>query len=439
MVLIIRPGQKDDELITDLRAAVLTHDESGLGLLGEDQVVEYEALSYTWGAPHFTHLITCNCLPFAITSNLDEALRHLRHTSQKRYVWVDAVCINQLDLREKARQISNLFRIFQRAFGVIAWLGPEVDSTETAVALLEEVNDRPFSKDAASVLSDNSDTGMMFQAMEGLLDLTQREWLRRAWVVQEVFAASTISVHCGRFELSFQVFVTAPKILRAILRHLKRDRPPHKLLSLPRYLSRETRTTVPPLSLIPQISTVFDFLTNMRLLIDQNIQQGQTGYTTLAMARDMTVGMHPRLSPPENLLVLLQHSNHLRAEDDQDRIFALRGIVRQIDKPVRERRTLGKHEANGGKTEIPKKRRRYNNEPEINVDYTDSVCNVYERYTKIMINSCGEFSPLYCSQAQVPQEEENLLVPVGGLPTWTPDWRNITKMPTIFWDTDESL
>ncbi|KAF7198221.1 Heterokaryon incompatibility protein 6, OR allele [Pseudocercospora fuligena] len=55
--------------------------------------------------------------------NLDEALRNVRNGYTKRVLWVDAVCINQLDLAEKELQIPLMRDIYVQAKHSLIWLG----------------------------------------------------------------------------------------------------------------------------------------------------------------------------------------------------------------------------------------------------------------------------------------------------------------------------
>lgn len=77
-LILLYPASEDNhELVADLFTAALTHHEPGIGLPSEDTVVEFDALSYTWGEPDFGCKMILNGYPFPITPNSDEALRHL--------------------------------------------------------------------------------------------------------------------------------------------------------------------------------------------------------------------------------------------------------------------------------------------------------------------------------------------------------------------------
>lgn len=67
--------------------------------------VDYEALSYTWGSTEnpvriFVGLEESHILP--VTTNLAEALQHLRDQSNKRVMSIDAICIDQQNLQERS-------------------------------------------------------------------------------------------------------------------------------------------------------------------------------------------------------------------------------------------------------------------------------------------------------------------------------------------------
>jgi hypothetical protein len=78
-ILDLLPGRAEDPIQCDLRVASLS-----------DQI-QYEALSYVWG--HHSRMILIAGLKFSVTENLYAALKQLRHTSSKRALWADQLCI----------------------------------------------------------------------------------------------------------------------------------------------------------------------------------------------------------------------------------------------------------------------------------------------------------------------------------------------------------
>lgn len=81
--------------------------------------VEYEALSWTWGKADekFALLIKAGSETFKmrVRRELALALKYLRRPGQERYLWIDAVCINQADLGERNHQVQMMSRIYTRA------------------------------------------------------------------------------------------------------------------------------------------------------------------------------------------------------------------------------------------------------------------------------------------------------------------------------------
>lgn len=117
-LLTILPGREDDTIRCRLK------------VVGLSTFRKYEALSYTWGAARYEHLIEVNSRPFYITENLWRALADLRYATRPRTIWVDAICINQFDFRERIAQIREMGNIFRLAERVVIWLGPGNDASD---------------------------------------------------------------------------------------------------------------------------------------------------------------------------------------------------------------------------------------------------------------------------------------------------------------------
>lgn len=73
----------------------------------------------------FGREIDCDRASCVITENLFNALCQVASSNSAHYLWADALCIDQSNLREKASQIFMMGDIFARASRVIAWLGDD--------------------------------------------------------------------------------------------------------------------------------------------------------------------------------------------------------------------------------------------------------------------------------------------------------------------------
>jgi hypothetical protein len=56
-------------------------------------------------------------------------LQRIKGTVGTGYIWIDAICINQADNREKESQVQMMGDIYHRAFNVVVWLGESDDAT----------------------------------------------------------------------------------------------------------------------------------------------------------------------------------------------------------------------------------------------------------------------------------------------------------------------
>jgi len=135
----------------------------------------YEALSYVWGGSDKPQSIFIGNQYLAVTVNLHAALLRLRDHDIARIIWVDAVCINQEDDKEKTHQVQSMAQIYGKASRVIVWLGERADDSDVALEVIR----------AAGKKSTNASNREKIQ--QTVLPLLQRPWFRRIWVRQRTF------------------------------------------------------------------------------------------------------------------------------------------------------------------------------------------------------------------------------------------------------------
>lgn len=228
-VLRIHPGEPGDPIVIDLKTCVITLAQ-GFGILDENRNVTYEALSYTWGDPVFDHSISCNGINFSITAGLHEALVNIRKTDDVRWLWADAICINQFDIDEKAVQIQNMFRIYQKAQNVLIYLGPSQAGVRLAIDLCPllvnaywpgnsvqtEETMQTFFSQLEPILGTGDDKAsnqsVITLAADGCQYLLSRPWIFRAWVMQEVAASTSTRVICGSHTMDWSCMVALPRV-----------------------------------------------------------------------------------------------------------------------------------------------------------------------------------------------------------------------------------
>jgi hypothetical protein len=110
----------------------------------------YCALSYVWGKENINENIVVNGISIPVMRNLAQALKQLRmhrkHNSSDyfdglpKFLWADAICIDQTNIAERGAQVNMMHDIFQTAVVVFAWLGPEEKNSAKAIAAIRKIS-----------------------------------------------------------------------------------------------------------------------------------------------------------------------------------------------------------------------------------------------------------------------------------------------------------
>ena len=242
----------------------------------------YEALSYTWGSEQKSHSIVCAGHSLPVTKNLYEALKRLRDREHRRTIWVDAICIDQENNREKVQYVRMMKDIYYHAERVLVWLGEECAGDGLAFKLMKQMSDAFVAH--ASPLNAFASVDTATQANLGLL--LRRPWFERVWVILEIVNAARAMVVCGSQMIGWQVLVKCVRYIN--MNGLSSD------------LMRSCKATAS----LPGLLTV------------ENIMQ-------IAENQELAA----RNSDSYGLLDLLVWTRSLRATDPRDKAFALVGLV----------------------------------------------------------------------------------------------------------------
>ncbi|CZR50156.1 uncharacterized protein PAC_00028 [Phialocephala subalpina] len=180
--------------------------------------IAYDALSYTWGSTEKNARITVNGSTMYVTSNLYAALQYLRLDNQDRIIWIDAICINQVDDKERGHQVQHMSKIYKEAEQVIVWLGRgtgESDFTMDFMKQLQENNMKVKHGTRPSTISlgpgrPDIPKNRLYEGMELML---RQPWFRRIWILQEIANARVATIICGRKSISARVFAQVSSII----------------------------------------------------------------------------------------------------------------------------------------------------------------------------------------------------------------------------------
>jgi hypothetical protein len=171
-----------------------------------DDELSYEALSYTWRDPHKTAEISIGDTLHSVRRNLWEAMCSLsrsKFTSFPRYLWIDALCINQNDTRERNHQVAQMGRIYRQAKTVLVWLGADTQRTQSSlqpyhVYLLLSIPPR----NQVSLIQDlQARCSSRYSRIRWSFTrhLYNQEYWTRPWIIQEVVLAANIKNHVQKY------------------------------------------------------------------------------------------------------------------------------------------------------------------------------------------------------------------------------------------------
>jgi hypothetical protein len=184
----------------------------------------FEALSYTWGEPVFPRIVqdAKSNTVIRITENLSDALNGLRYEATERILWIDQICVNQMNMPEKSHQVANMGDIYRIATKTLVWLGKddENDTIDVLESIGRDIDRFGFSKvfPFPQGVRDSAALAHFEMFVKSCKDfnisgLFLRGWFERVWVVQEFILAKDLSIYCGRRSITYDHFSKALCVL----------------------------------------------------------------------------------------------------------------------------------------------------------------------------------------------------------------------------------
>ncbi|KAJ8121321.1 hypothetical protein ONZ43_g2194 [Nemania bipapillata] len=136
-VLVVKPGNWGDRIQAHFDHANLTGPS--------DQQNPFNALSYCWGdSPEHVDIdfeTECENLgSFNISCTVERAIRRLRSKDRPLRIWIDAICINQVDLEERREEVSMMGSIYSHAKVVHIWLDEANPGIEPALRVIRDIH-----------------------------------------------------------------------------------------------------------------------------------------------------------------------------------------------------------------------------------------------------------------------------------------------------------
>lgn len=244
-----------------------------------DRAPQYTAVSYTWGDGQPTEVIYLNGQAFHIRLNLWSCLHYLSLYARNgiwKYMWVDAICINQANDSERNAQVRLMDKTYTDAVSVSVWLG--------LIPVPEPYQYRTFEFEPIKTIDSDG-----FDWFDSIDDLANRPYWSRFWVIQEFLLGRHVQLFCSGNMIDWQAF-------QDILCH-KADINPYTNVDDVDMSSAHVRS-----------------------------------YSALPLVLGRHVDRHPQFFQP--LYDLIVRHGRAKCKDSRDRVFALLGLIPSEDRAV---------------------------------------------------------------------------------------------------------
>ena len=318
----------------------------------------YTALSYTWGDQRSRYPVRINGANLTIGHNLHQALTQFRsERSNDLTLWVDAVCINQADVRERELQVCLMRNIYKGAGEVLVWLGPAaVVAGETVIFSflhdLAAIERGDIQDDLRHAMVPRPETvqwleqqaresyGAYLKLWVGVADLLDSPWFSRMWIIQEAVMGKAVTVVRGSTATSWDdVFFFAGKFIHKYMATIATTlRSPTLDGGLAEEVRKKMVTIARSVDLIDEIGR--------SRLVAKNFHQGQDD-------KDRPVGgfsspseewLPARLTKsskfdvasfhPKSVYHMVRHFARFNVTEPRDKIYALLGILEDFGRPM---------------------------------------------------------------------------------------------------------
>jgi hypothetical protein len=180
--------------------------------LGDEGLPQWVAISYCWGENPGIKQIILDGKKVNVPDSAEAAIKGTYRglANPDTPIWIDAICINQLDLTEKNHQVAMMGNVYSRAAEVLVWLGDDNDES-TAVAIrslcnLVEWGEKQKGTEESKAGRSHSRNRYLtlvellkppFFDWSAVYTLCNSPWFSRSWAMQEVVLAQKATCFRG--------------------------------------------------------------------------------------------------------------------------------------------------------------------------------------------------------------------------------------------------
>ncbi|RYO75454.1 hypothetical protein DL762_009992 [Monosporascus cannonballus] len=186
-----------------------------------EDALPYEAVSYCWGDPTPSEQMMIDGCVFGLTQSAYKLLLARRSFWRPRWIWIDAICINQQDEVEKSTQVRLMQEIYKKANQVVVFPGGGVVQARLASIMLYEVFAAQKTYEGTGV-----DFNKFFFAdrqsprWHAFSELFRSPYFDRVWVIQEVAVGKEVLLYHGGRYIPWCIFI---EVASACLDHHRRN------------------------------------------------------------------------------------------------------------------------------------------------------------------------------------------------------------------------
>ena len=150
------------------------------------------ALSYTWGSKKRSMNVKVNGFLLGVRMNLHNFLMIMQKDTQfceTKLLWIDQICIDQSNVRERNHQVGQMSEIYKTAAEVLIWLGPGTSHSRSLVMAIDNFYGFNTPPDRICALK--------FQRLFKASQFLNLPYWSRLWIIQEVLLARCLRITWG--------------------------------------------------------------------------------------------------------------------------------------------------------------------------------------------------------------------------------------------------
>jgi hypothetical protein len=173
--------------------------------------------SYVWGDTHVSGTtIHLNNGPLPVLPSLVPFLQMVtqhHEFNDKNWWWIDSLCINLTDGREREEQVRIMAEIYKRSKRAIVWLGEEKEEGSDCTGAIDFLHTLAslqvaFSGDDLAMRRSLDDPEFVTNCA-AVSSLLHRSWWTRVWTLQEFVLPKEAKLYCGSRSITRGKFKSA--------------------------------------------------------------------------------------------------------------------------------------------------------------------------------------------------------------------------------------